>query len=77
MQGGIYLFSLKPIDLDLAVIQQRFQQHWFEMLKELGSVLGGSIVVWLLISVPLFMLLFLVFHLVFSYMLRKEHHTNA
>jgi uncharacterized protein (DUF2062 family) len=76
MQGGIYLFSLKPVELDIAVIQQRFQQHWLEMLKELGGVIGGSIAVWSLISVPLFLLLFVVFHILFSYWLRNQH-TNA
>ncbi len=58
MQGGIWLFGWPVIPLDLNLLVARFQSDFWLLLSEIGNLVGGGIVVWLLVALPLLLVLF-------------------
>jgi uncharacterized protein (DUF2062 family) len=62
MQGGIWLFGWPPIVLELDVLIARFQSDFWGLLAEIGNLVGGGIVLWLLIALPLLLALFFAFY---------------
>lgn len=62
MQGGISLFTLTPVLLDVNVLMLRFKNDFGALLRDLGGVMLGGIAVWMMVAIPLFFLLFFIFH---------------
>ncbi len=60
MQGGIWLFGWPALPLDFAVLTARMEADVWLFLRELGSVVGAGVVVWLFVAVPLVTVLFFV-----------------
>lgn len=58
MQGGIWLFGWPAIPLDLAVLTTRIETDAWLLVRELGAVVGGGVVVWMLVAAPLVFVLF-------------------
>jgi uncharacterized protein (DUF2062 family) len=64
MQGGIFLFNLTPLSLDATELMLRFKNDFGPLIMELGGVILGGMVLWMLIATPLFFMLFFAFHYV-------------
>ncbi|MFN7373736.1 MAG: DUF2062 domain-containing protein [Cyclobacteriaceae bacterium] len=58
MQGGIWLFGWPAIPLDLAILTTRIEKDAWLLVRELGAVVGGGVVVWMLVAAPLVFVLF-------------------
>lgn len=73
MQGGIFLFHLTPISLDVDELMLRFKNGFGALIMELGGVILGGIAVWMMVAIPLFFLLFFIFHaLLLRWMRRRQ-----
>lgn len=62
MQAGIWLFGWPSIPLDLALLTARLENDFWLFARELGNVVGGGIVVWVLVAIPLTAILFFALH---------------
>ena len=72
MQAGIFLFNLTPVSLELNNLILRFKTDFGALLSDLGGVILGSIAVWMLAAIPLFFLLFFLFHALLLRWMRRE-----
>jgi uncharacterized protein (DUF2062 family) len=72
MQAGIFLFNLTNVSLDVNDLILRFKSDFIALLSDLGGVILGGIAVWMLAAIPLFFLLFFLFHLLLLRWMRRK-----
>lgn len=72
MQGGIFLFSLSNVSLEVNDLLFRFKNDFGTVFQELGGVVLSGIAVWVLVAIPLFFLLFFIFHALLLRWMRRE-----
>lgn len=72
MQGGILLFNLTPVSLDVNELMLRFKNGFGALIMELGGVILGGIAMWMMVAIPLFFLLFFIFHALLLRWMRRE-----
>lgn len=66
IQMGTTLFNLKPFPYDSDQLLSLFQNDFFVLLKEAGLALMVGAGVWATLAIPLFLLLYFIFYVVFS-----------
>ncbi len=66
LQGGIWLFKLKPVSLDINELILRFKRDFVDLFQEVGTVILGGIAFWFLLAIPLFFLLYITSRLILN-----------
>lgn len=72
MQGGIFLFGLSNVSLEVNDLLFRFKNDFGTVFQELGGVVLSGIAVWVLVAIPLFFMLFFIFHALLLRWMRRE-----
>jgi uncharacterized protein (DUF2062 family) len=62
LQGGILLFGLNNVLLDLDELILRFKSDFISLINDFGSIILGGIVVWAMIAIPIFFMLYYAFY---------------
>jgi len=62
LQGGIWLFGLNNVLLDLDELVLRFKSDFISLINDFGSIILGGIVIWAIIAIPIFMMLYYTFY---------------
>lgn len=66
IQMGTTLFSLRPFPYNSDQLLSLFQNDFFVLLREAGMALMVGAGVWATLAIPLFLLLYFIFYVVFS-----------
>lgn len=55
---GTFVFQLQPFPYSAGELKMMFKNDWWALIREAGLALGTGIGIWMIMSVPLFFLLF-------------------
>jgi uncharacterized protein (DUF2062 family) len=62
LQGGIMLFGLTTVLIDIDELLLQFQSDFLVAMKEFSSIMLGGIAIWVIVAIPLFFLLYYAFY---------------
>ncbi len=66
IKAGTYALNLKPFAYNKDQFIDQFQNNLWTLLKESGAVVAAGIGMWLVVAIPLFFILYLLFFFLFK-----------